>query len=329
MSVEVALDAPYGRYYKDNQPAAESWMLFLMDGAVPTTPAEVKSRVDLTSFTDLFNKAVATCGSVGSAKSCIRDSGATIMNIAPAPGVNGTMFKNAVYGSSPNAYPMPKKISRVDGKTNILAMNRNTIHGIGHKNADGYTGITQVRASLSDPADTDFLYEYDNAITFSSLYWEGGAAPITALSKVTVLYYDEDTTTWKTAQTYTLTAANNSSGGVFTITTPFTAKKVIIRITALTTASYNICVRPYGTLAANPATLGTVVAPTWGIFIPDYVVNYSLSSMYNWLQSLIAGNINYIPAIIDTAGYNDGSRIELNDDYTFKRYTFALGGIKA
>ena len=326
MSVEIALDAPYGRYYKDNQPTSESWMLFLMDGTVPTTPAEVKSRVDLTSFTDLFNKAVGICGSVGSAKSCIRDSGATIMNIAPATSMNGTMFKNAVYGISPNAYPLPKKISRVDGKTNILAMNRNMIYGIGHQVADGYTGLTQVRASLSDPADTDFLYEYDNSITFSSLYWAGGAAPITALSTVSVLYYDEATSTWKTAQSYTLTAANNSSGATFTITTPFTAKKVIIRITALTTTNYNVCVRPYGTLAANPATLGTVVAPTWGIFIPDYVVNYSIA---NWLQSLVAGNINYIPAIIDTAGYNDGSRIELNADYTFKRYTFALGGIKA
>ena len=330
MSVEVALDAPYGRYYKDSQPTAESWMLFLMDGTVPTTPAEVKSRVDLTSFTDLFNKAVATCGSAGSVTSCIRDSGSTVMNIMPTTGMSSTKFKNAVFSYSPSALPMPSRMSRVDGKTNILSMNRNMLDSLGHSFADNYSGVTQVRASLDDPADTDFLYEYDNAITFSSLFWVGGAAPITALSKVAVLYYDEATSTWQTAQTYTLTAANNSSGATFTITTPFTAKKVIIRITALTTVSYNVRVRLNGTLAANPATLGTVVAPTWGIFIPDYIVNFGASNItYNWLQSLVAGKINNIPAIIDTAGYNDGSRIELNADYTFKRYTFALGGIKS
>lgn len=332
MSVEVALDAPYGRYYKDNQPTVESWMLFLMDGAVPTTPAEVKSRVDLTSFTDLYNKSVATCGSAGSVTSCLRDSGTTVMTITSTPGINSssTQFKNAVFSYPPSGFPMPKRMSRVDGKTHILSMNRNMLDNLGHNFGDNYSGVTQVRASLSDPAETDFLYEYDNAITFSSLYWHGGNAGMTAISTVAVLYYDEATTTWKTAQSYTLTAANNSSGATFTITTPFTAKKVIVRITALITASFNVRVRLFGTLAANPATLGSVVAPTWGIFIPDYIVNFGASNAtYNWLQSLVAGKIANIPAIIDTAGYNDGSRIELNADYTFKRYTFALGGIKS
>jgi hypothetical protein len=151
------------------------------------------------------------------------------------------------------------------------------------------------------------------------------------VSYVTVFalqYYDEATSTWKSALSQTLTAAQNTAntGTVFTLSAAVTAKlfRMVFTCPAAAVLRHRPCLL-LGTEVINPPQ----VNPKWIIFVPVLWTNYpNVIPAYLARLRNIAGEYDYMPAIIDTAGYNNGGKVQLDASFNIVSYTFALGNIK-
>lgn len=333
--MELAIDRAYpalSTLATTNTPA--KYVGFLMDSTPPTNAAEVKQKVDLTDLADVHAKCVGTIWATEQQYNTLRDAGTSVVSLWPDVSFT-PQFKGGsklIPSTTYQAY-MPDRIFRVDGRkldfhhcsARFLSYCYHQGYEVSHDNFEAF----RMRESTSDPADVAYQLEYDTPRTVTAVRYGGHG--ISGVSYVTVFalqYYDEATSTWKSALSQTLTAAQNTAttGTVFTLSAAVTAKlfRMVFTCPAAAVLRHRPCLL-LGTEVINPPQ----VNPKWIIFVPVLWTYYpSVIPAYLARLRNIAGEYDYMPAIIDTAGYNNGSKVQLDASFNILSYTFALGNIK-
>jgi hypothetical protein len=307
---------------------------FLMDSTPPTNAAEVKQKVDLTDLADVHAKCVGTIWATEQQYNTLRDAGTSVVSLWPDVSFT-PQFKGGsklIPSTTYQAY-MPDRIFRVDGRkldfhhcsARFLSYCYHQWYEVTNDNFEAF----RMRESTSEPADVAYQLEYDTPRTVTAVRYGGHG--ISGVSYVTVFalqYYDEETSTWKSALSQTLTAAQNTAqtGTVFTLSAAVTAKlfRMVFTCPAAAVLRHRPCLL-LGTEVINPPQ----VNPKWIIFVPVLWTNYpNVIPAYLARLRNIAGEYDYMPAIIDTAGYNNGGKVQLDASFNIVSYTFALGNIK-
>lgn len=340
--MEIAIDRAYANIATLTATGpATRWAGFLMDGAAPTTAAELAARVNMNDMADIHNKSVGNFVCNEQQYMTLRESGTTIVSMWPLNG-QPTLLKGG--SKTFTAYPtyqiyVPDRIFRVDGKeldflhcsptflsTCLTAGSYPTIQ-------DSFEAFA-MKDAAGDPNVIEFQLEYDTDRVVTAVRYGGvGVSELTYCTGFALQYFNEATQTWVTATTLTLTAAHNLGGNNIVLATPVTAKKFRMQFTVVAAAT-SINVRRFrscallGTEVRDPTT----VAPTWCVFIPVFWWYYGSVLTNGWanLKKNVA-EYKYMPAIVDTAG-PDGSGAKVVIDpaagYSFVSYSMALGNVK-
>lgn len=335
--MEVAIDRSYPTLsaLAANNPQAR-YVGFLMEGTVPQNAAEVKARVDLTDLADVHAKCVGTIWAEEQQYNTVRESGTTIVSLWP-----NTLMPPQLKGGS-RVYPnntayqmyMPDRVYRPDRKSDYGHTSPrffSYMYHLGYESSlDTYEAF-KAREATTDPTDVTFQLEYDTPRTVTAIRYGGvGTSETVSVTNVTLQYYDEATSTWKSAGTWAITAAYNlaTTGTVLTLGTAVTAK--LFRY-IMTFPSAFVAVRRFRgccLLGANALT-PPQINPTWVILVPALWAYYGTVAQVG-LPKLKTNltEYDYVPAIIDSCGYNNGGKVSLDASFNIVCYTFALGNIK-
>lgn len=330
--MEVALDRAYP--YIAGVATATSmtrYAMYLMDGTPPTNAAELAAAVNLNDLGDIHDKSVGVLLCAETQGATLRDVGSSlvILNQTKAP-----VFKGGTTAVDTYFMVNPDRYSRVDGLPMDYLHGNPTflsVYGVAWPTTyDDYEAF-KLRDATTDATTVAFQLEYDTPIACTAVRYGGTSVSEATITNLELQYWDGSA--WVSKQSWAITTTHNAAalGTNFALTTSVTASKFRL---VFTCATAHVAVKKMKTcgLMVAAASVGNVKAPTWAIITPigfSYYQQYAMGYGWRLIRARFGSEFNFLPAIVDTAGYNTNSKISLDANYNLLNYSFVLGNIKS